>query len=35
MLSPQKQAEILQVLAKIGIVEGIQFDHYVTDWDFD
>jgi hypothetical protein len=35
MLSPQKQEEILKVLAKFGSVEGIQFDHYVTDWDFD
>ena len=35
MLSPQKQEEILTVLAKFGSVDGIQFDHYVTDWDFD
>ena len=35
MLSPEKQKEILKVLAKFGSVEGIKFDHYVTDWDFD
>ena len=23
------------VLAKFGSIEGIEFDHYVTDWDFD
>jgi hypothetical protein len=35
LLSPQKQEEILAVLAKFGSIEGIGFDHYVTDWDFD
>ena len=35
MLSPQKQEEILAVLAKFGSIEGIEFDHYVTDWNFD
>ena len=35
MLSPQKQEEILAVLARFGSVEGIEFDHYVTDWNFD
>ena len=35
MLSPQKQEEILNVLAKFGSIEGIQFDHYVTAWNFD
>jgi hypothetical protein len=35
MLSPEKQEEILEVLAKYGSVEGVRFDHYVTDWDFD
>lgn len=35
MFSPQKQEEILKLLAKFGSTEGINFDHYVTDWDFD
>lgn len=35
MLSPQKQEDILAVLAKFGSIEGIGFDHYVIDWDFD
>ena len=35
MLSPQKQEEILAVLAKFGSIEGIRFDHYVTDWNFE
>ena len=35
LLSPQKQEEILAVLAKFGSIEGIGFDHYVTDWNFD
>jgi hypothetical protein len=34
-LSPKEQEEILTILAKFGSIEGIQFDHYVTDWDFD
>ncbi len=35
LLSPQKQEAILAVLAKFGSIEGIGFDHYVTDWDFE
>ena len=34
LLSPQKQEEILKVVAMFGSIEGIGFDHYVTDWDF-
>lgn len=34
MLSPEKQEEILKVLAMFGSIEGIGFDHYVTVWDF-
>jgi hypothetical protein len=34
-LTPKEQEEILDVLAKFGSTEGIRFDHYVTDWDFD
>ena len=35
MLWPKKQEEILALLAKFGSIEGIKFDHYVTDWDFE
>ena len=35
MLWPQKQEEILEVLATFGSIEGIRFDHYVTDWNFE
>lgn len=35
MLSPQKQEEILAVLAQYGSIEDVKFDHYVMDWDFD
>ena len=35
MISPKRQKEIMEVLAKFGSTEGIKFDHYVTAWDFD
>ena len=35
MLSPKQQEEIMKIIAKFGSTEGISFDHYVTDWDFD
>ena len=34
-LSPKEQEEILAILANFGSIEGIKFDHYVTDWGFD
>ena len=34
-LSPREQEEIIAILAKFGPTEGIAFDHYETDWDFD
>ena len=34
MLSPKQQEEILNIISKFGSIEGIQFDHYVTVWDF-
>ena len=34
MLSPKQQEDILNIIAKYGPIEGVQFDHYVTDWDF-
>lgn len=33
-LSPEQQAEIMQIIAKYGSTDGIRFDHYVEDWDF-
>ena len=35
MISPKRQQEIMEVLAKYGSIEGIKFDHYVSVWDFD
>ena len=35
MLSPKQQDEILKIIAKFGSTNGIHFNHYVTDWDFD
>jgi hypothetical protein len=35
MISPKRQEEIMEVLAKYGSTEGIKFDHYVSVWDFD
>ena len=35
MLSPKQQADIMEILAKFGPTEGLNFDHYVTGWDFD
>ena len=35
LLSPKKQEEILNVLAKFGSIKGIKFDHYVTCWEFE
>ena len=35
MLSPKQQDEIMKIIAKFGSTEGIGFDHYVTEWDFD
>ena len=34
MVSPKKQKEIMEVLAKFGN-NDVKFDHYVTEWDFD
>ncbi len=35
MLSPEQQEEIMKIIAKYGSTEGIRFDHYVMDWDFE
>ena len=35
MISPKRQEEIMEVLAKYGSTEGIKFDNYVSVWDFD
>ena len=34
-LSPREQADIMAILAKFGPTDGLTFDHYETDWDFD
>lgn len=34
MLSPKQQAKIMKIIAQFGSTDGIQFDHYVTGWDF-
>jgi len=34
-LSPREQEDIIAILAKFGTTEGIAFDHYETNWDFD
>ena len=34
MISPEKQYEIMKILAMFGSTKGIRFDHYVEDWDF-
>ena len=35
LLSPEQQEEIMKIIAMFGSTEGIKFDHYVTEWDFD
>ena len=35
MLMPKEEDEIMKIIAKFGSTEGIKFDHYVTEWDFD
>lgn len=35
MLSPEEQDKIMKIITIFGSTEGIEFDHYVTDWDFD
>ena len=34
-LTPKQQDDIMQILARFGSTEGIQFDHYETDWNFE
>ena len=34
-LSPKQQADIMKILANFGPTEGLNFDHYVMEWDFD
>ena len=29
------KADIMKILAKFGPTEGLNFDHYVMEWDFD
>jgi hypothetical protein len=32
---PKQQADILAIIAQFCPIEGIKFDHYVIDWEFD
>ena len=34
-LTPRQQDDIMQILARFGSTDGIQFDHYETDWNFE
>ena len=34
MINPEKQEEIMKILAKFASTDGIRFDHYVEAWDF-
>ena len=34
-LSPKQQADILQIVAQFGPLDGIKFDGYKVDWDFE
>ncbi len=35
LLSPKQQADILQIVAQFGPLDGIKFDGYKIDWDFE
>lgn len=35
LLSPREQDDIIKIIATFGSTEGIKFDHYIVDWDFD
>ena len=34
-ITPKQQDDIMQILARFGSTEGIKFDHYETDWNFE
>ena len=34
MITPEKQEEIMTIIAQFGSTDGIRFDHYVDAWDF-
>ena len=35
MLWPKQQEEIMKIISEFGSTEGVKFDHYVTDWNFE
>lgn len=35
LLTPKQQEAIMNIIAQFGPTDGIKFDHYKTDWDFD
>ena len=34
-ITPEQQKGIMDIVAQFGPTDGIKFDHYKTDWDFD
>ena len=35
LLSPKQQEDILRIVSQFGPLDGIKFDRYTTDWDFE
>ena len=35
MLWPKQQEDIMKIIAEFGTTEGVKFDYYVTDWNFE
>ena len=35
LLSPKQQEDILKIVSQYGALDGIKFEHYKVDWDFE
>ena len=35
LLSPKQQEDILKIVSQFGPLDGIKFEHYKVDWDFE
>lgn len=35
LLSPKQQEDILKIVSQYGPIDGIKFEHYKVDWDFE
>lgn len=35
LLSPKQQEDILKIVSQYGPIDGIKFEHYKIDWDFE